>query len=272
MTEISVVIITKSEALNIEACILSAKKISKDIIVIDSGSDDNTIELAGKVGANVQSITWKGYGDARNTGAGFAKNEWILSLDADERITTELAAAVLAINPVDTNIIYGFRRQNFFGNTEIRHGALKHDRVFRLYNRNYAQWNLVPVHEKLVGEHTKKITLDAHAKHFGIRNAAHYKQKKTGYAFLCALKYKQEQRKFIAALRVLSPVFNFMQAYIFQLGFLDKRIGFIVARINAYYTSKKYQQLYLMLQQERKSIPQRGFLGNSLKWISSLLS
>lgn len=272
MPGISVVIITKNEAINIEGCIWSAKKISNDIIVIDSGSDDGTIELARKEGANVQSITWKGYGDARNTGAGFAKNEWILSLDADERITDELAAAVLTINYHGGNIIYGFRRQNFFGNTKIRHGALRHDRVFRLYNKNSAQWNSVPVHEKLTGEKTKKITLDAHAEHYGIRNAAHYKQKKTGYAFLCALKYKQEQKKFIAALRLLSPAFNFIQSYIFQLGFLDKRIGFIIARINAYYTSKKYQQLYLMLQQEKKSIPQRGFLGNSLKWISSLLS
>lgn len=272
MSRISVVIITKNEAVNIEACILSAKKVSDDIIMVDSGSIDGTIELAKRAGINVQSITWKGYGDARNTGAGFAKNEWVLSLDADERITDELAKTILAIDFSEKYFVYGFRRQNFFGDTEIKHGALRHDRVFRLYNRNYAQWNLVPVHERLTGENMQRVTLAAHAEHYGIRNAAHYKQKKTGYAFLCALKYKQEKRKFIAALRLLSPAFNFIQSYIFQLGFLDKRIGFIVAKINAHYTSKKYQQLYVMLQQEKKSLPQRSFLGNSLKWISSLLS
>ena len=272
MSLISVVIITKNEALNITDCILSAKKISDDIIVIDSGSTDATVELAKKAQVQIQSITWKGYGDARNTGAIMASNEWILSLDADERITDELAVSIRAIDFNEPGIIYGFKRLNFFGKTKIRHGALRHDRVFRLYHRQFAQWNLAPVHEKLIGKNIKRQTLHSHAEHYGIRNAIHYEEKKTGYAFLCALKYKQEKRKFIAALRLLSPAFNFVQAYIFQLGFLDKRIGFIVARINANYTSKKYQQLYLMLRSERKETQQPGFFRSSLKWISSLLS
>ncbi len=272
MPEISVVIITKNEALNITGCILSAKKISNDIIVVDSGSTDATVALAKSEQATVASITWKGYGAARNTGAKLAINEWILSLDADERITDELAASIQTINFKEPNTVYGFKRLNYFGKTEIRHGALRNDRVFRLYNRQLAQWNLVPVHEKLVGNNINRYTLRSHAEHYGIRNAAHYLQKKTGYAFLCALKYKQERKKFIAALMLLSPAFNFIKAYIFQLGFLDKRMGFIIAKINAHYTSKKYQHLYLMLQEEKKETPQPGFLKSSLKWISSLLS
>ena len=272
MPEISVVIITKNEELNIADCILSAKKISNDIIVVDSGSTDATTVLAKAEQATVVSITWKGYGEARNTGALLASNEWILSLDADERITDELAASIHSIDFTEPNIVYGFRRLNFFGKKEIRHGALRNDRVFRLYNKRRAQWNLVPVHEKLVGNNINRHTLRSYAEHYGIRNAAHYLQKKTGYAFLCALKYKQERKKFIAALRLLSPAFNFIKAYIFQLGFLDKRMGFIIAKINAHYTSKKYRHLYLMLQAERKQAQQPGFLRNSLKWISSLLS
>lgn len=272
MPEISVVIITKNEAINIVDCILSAKKISKDIIVVDSGSVDETIVLAKKEFAKVQSITWKGYGEARNTGAMLASNNWILSLDADERVTDSLATAIRALDFTDKNIVYGFKRLNFFGKTKIRHGVLRNDRVFRLYNRKHAHWNLSPVHEKLIGENIKRSTLSSCAEHYGIRNAAHYLQKKTGYAFLCALKYKQEKKRFITAFRLLSPAFNFIQAYIFQLGFLDKEIGFIVARINAYYTSKKYQQLYMMVRAERKQTRHPGFLRNSLKWISSLLS
>ena len=274
MPKISIVIITKNEATNIVDCILSAKKISNDIIVVDSGSTDATVILAKKEGVKVESISWKGYGAARNTGAGLATNEWILSLDADERITGNLAGSVNALDLSDGNIIYGFRRLNFFGKTMIRHGTLRHDRVFRLYNRQHVKWNLVPVHEKLIGENIERVTIQSYVEHYGIRNATHYLQKKTGYAFLCALKYKQEKRRFIAALRLLSPVFNFVQAYIFQLGFLDKRIGFIVAKINAHYTSKKYQQLYIMLQAEKKQTgrQQLGILRSSLKWISSLLS
>lgn len=272
MPQVSVVIITKNEAQHISDCIRSARKISKEIIVVDSGSTDGTVQLAKLQHAVVQSIVWKGYGNARNTGAMLAGNEWILSLDADERISDELAAELLSLELKDPEMIYGFRRENFFGKVKIRHGALKHDHVYRLYNRWYTHWNLVPVHEKLVGVNMKRKMLSGYAAHYGIRNASHYLHKKKGYAFLCALKYKEEKRKFIAALRLLSPVFNFVQAYIFQLGFLDRRIGFVVARINANYTSQKYNHLYRMMQEEKRRSGQPGFLRSSFNWLSSLLS
>ena len=256
MLQISIVIITKNEALNIVDCILSAKKLSNDIIVVDSGSVDTTVLLAQRQHVKVQSISWKGYGDARNTGAAIASNDWILSLDADERITDELASSILAIDLASPNIIYGFKRLNFFGNQKISYGALAHDRVFRLYNRKHNFWNAVPVHETLVGNNPQRHTLDFYAEHYGIRTEAHYLQKKMGYAYLCALKYKQERKRFIAALLLFSPAFNFIKSYIFQLGFLDKRIGFIVARINAHYTRKKYEQLQMMMKEEEK---QAGF-------------
>lgn len=265
MSKISIVIITKNEALNIVDCIVSAKKISNDIVVVDSGSTDATVLLAKREGAKIESISWKGYGNARNIGADLAVNNWILSLDADERITDELAEAILAIDFTFPNIIYGFRRLNFFGKQKINYGALAHDRVFRLYNRNHSFWNAVPVHEMLVGENPQHCTLKSHAVHYGIRTEAHYLQKKNGYAYLCALKYKQEQRKFINMLRFFSPAFNFIKAYIFQLGFLDKRIGFVIARINAHYTRKKYQQLQMMMKEETKQ-EEYGFpKGNSVQ-------
>ncbi|CAN5829615.1 glycosyltransferase family 2 protein [soil metagenome] len=250
MSKISVVIITKNEAHNIVGCISSAKKISNDIVIVDSGSTDATVLLAQRELVTVKSITWRGYGDARNTGAEFAKNDWILSLDADERITDELATAILSINFTITNAIYGFRRLNFFGNRKISHGALAHDRVFRLYHKKYSFWNAVPVHEMLVGKNPQRQTLRSHAEHYGIRTEDHYMEKKMSYAYLCALKYKQEKKSFVPALRICSPVFNFVKAYIFQLGFLDKRIGFIIARVNANYTRTKYQQLQQLMKED----------------------
>ena len=252
--QISVVIITKNEAVNIVDCILSAKKVSNDIIVVDSGSVDATVLLAQREQVKVKSILWKGYGDARNTGAALAAHDWILSLDADERITDELADAISAIDVDSPDSIYGFRRLNFFGTQKIHYGALGNDRVFRLYNKKHNSWNAVPVHETLVGQNTRRYTLNSHAEHYGIRTESHYLQKKIGYAYLCALKYKQEQRRFVTALRFISPVFNFVKAYIFQLGFLDRRIGFTVARINAYYTKKKYEQLQLLLKKEDEPV------------------
>ncbi len=272
MQQISVVIITRNEELNISDCILSAKQVSNDIIVIDSGSTDATVELSVAAHVKVHSITWKGYGEARNMGASLASNDWILSLDADERITGELAALIQTIEFKEPNFVYGFKRLNFFGMTRIRHGSFGNDRVFRLYNKQVVKWNLVPVHEKLVGNNIIRFTLRSYIKHYTIRDAAHFLHKNTGYAFLCAIKYKQEKKRHLAALRLLSPPFNFVYAYIFQFGFLDKRIGFIVAKINAHYTSKKYQHLYLLMRAERKAAHHPGFLRSSLKWISSLLS
>lgn len=272
MPPISVVIITKNEALNIIDCIASAKKVSNDIIVVDSGSTDATVLLAEKEHVTVKSISWKGYGHARNTGAMLALHDWILSLDADERITDELAASIISIPSLHLDVVYGFKRINFFGSTRVRYGELAHDRVFRLYNKHHSRWNLVPVHERLVGENLKRITLAPRVEHYGIRTGPYYFQKKMGYASLCALKYLEEKKRFIGALRLLSPLFSFIKAYLFQLGFLDKRIGFTIAKINAQYTRKKYQQLQDLHEQDLKQVPEYNLIRTSLRKIISFLS
>jgi glycosyltransferase involved in cell wall biosynthesis len=251
VSAVSIVIITRNEACNITDCILSAKKVSNDIIVIDSGSTDETMLLAEKQSVKLQSIFWQGYGYARNTGAELAVNDWILSLDADERITDELADSINRLDFDDNNCVYGFRRLNYFNNIKIRYGALAHDRIFRIYHRKTNSWNTVPVHETLTGQGIKKVTLKPRALHYGIRTKEHYLQKKMNYAGLCALKYREEKPGFILHLRLFSPIFNFVKAYFFQLGFLDKRHGLIIARINAAYTRKKYSQLQVLLNEEK---------------------
>src|SRR5450432_3690900 len=114
MQQVSVVIITKNEECNITDCIISAKKISNDIIVIDSGSTDTTAALAKSLHAKVFSVLWEGYGHARNAGALLAGNDWIFSLDADERITNEFAGVLKDITLTDERTIYAFNRINYF--------------------------------------------------------------------------------------------------------------------------------------------------------------
>lgn len=271
MPQISIVIITRNEALNIVDCILSAKKLSNDIMVVDSGSTDATVLLAEREYVKTVNITWKGYGHARNTGAMMAENDWILSLDADERITDELAESINALSLNDPEMLYGFRRINFFGHTRVQYGALAHDRVFRLYNKHCSRWNLVPVHERLIGENAKRITLKPKVMHYGIRTKQHYYQKKMGYASLCALKYLYEGKKHIGLLYFLSPAFNFMKAYIFQLGIMDGQMGFVIAKVNAQYTRKKYERLQALLEEE-KLTPEYSFIRNSVRKIISFLS
>src|SRR5450432_1323162 len=114
MQQVSVVIIAKNEEGNIIDCIVSANKISTDIIVVDSGSTDKTVSLAKSLQVKVFSVLWEGYGHARNAGALLANNDWIFSLDADERITNEFAGVLKDITLTDERTIYAFNRINYF--------------------------------------------------------------------------------------------------------------------------------------------------------------
>lgn len=265
MSQISVVIITKNEAANIVACIESARKLSDDIIVVDSGSDDATVALAKEYGARVKSVVWSSYGNVRNTGAMLAKHDWIFALDADERITDEMTDTIAPIDTQKTGIIYGFKRINFFADQQLKHGSLGRERVYRLYNRLFTQWNNEPVHEKLITNRGTQKLLPSSLLHFGIRNIIHYQQKKMNYAYLCAVKYFQHGKKAAGFYRLVSPAFHFLQSYVIRFGFLDGKAGYITAKINADYTWHKYDYLYTMKKVESKKIITAPAINTSLK-------
>jgi len=244
MQRLSVVIITKNEAGNIRACIRSARTISDDIIVVDAESEDNTVGLA--TGKNVRTINlkWNGYGNARNAGAAAARYEWIFSLDADERITQGLVTQIQKLTFCDPRTIYGFRRRNYFEGKEIKYGTLAHDKIWRLYNRQFVKWDGMPVHEKLCGSFITRRYVKQWIDHYTIESYIHYKSKSANYAYLCALKYLEEGRTASFAKRFLASKFDFFKSYFLLLGFLDGKKGLSVASVNAYYTRLKYEYLH----------------------------
>lgn len=252
MNILSVVIITRNEENNIADCIQSARLISNDIIVVDSGSEDNTISLAEQYGAKVFSITWMGYGHSRNYGAAQAKNNWILALDADERMDQTLALSIRSLRFDNDNCIYRFRRKNYLGKREIRFGALGFETVKRIYHRDHAKWDLTQVHEKLVSPHSKKAIIAGHIRHYGLKNAEDYKAKAVSYALMSAEKYFFQGYETSFLKRMASPLFNSLKSYVFQLGFLDGRLGFTVARTIAYYSWLKYFYLDQMLAENKR--------------------
>ena len=243
MNPISVIIIAKNEAENIIECILSAKQISNDIIIADSGSTDNTQELALRNGARILQVTWKGYGQTRNEAVKIAANDWVFSLDADERITKKLAANVNVLILKNDKIIYGFKRKNFWENKKIKFGEWGRDKVFRLYNKQQAAWNLALVHENVVGINIEKKLLPGMLLHYTMKNIAEYKKKSISYAHLSANNYLIQGKKASLIKRFISPFFSFIQNYIFRLGFLDGRNGLTIAYISALYIFKKYKYL-----------------------------
>jgi glycosyltransferase involved in cell wall biosynthesis len=249
--DISVVIITKNEEQNIAACIRSARLLTSNVIVVDSGSEDYTIEIAEAEGATVLKTEWKGYGYSRNLGAAAAANDWIFALDADERITAELVASIKTLDPLNIRLIYGFRRDNFFFGERIRFGTLGFEKAYRLYNRTVASWNSFPVHEKIVSDNCKQEFTQGHFLHYGIRDLAMWRLKKKHYAHLGACKYFHQQKKASLLKRFGAPAFNTFKSYILQLGFLDGKKGWIIAKVILSYTWLKYNYLHQMEKEKR---------------------
>lgn len=240
MNSLSVVIITRNEEHNIADCIRSAKMVSHDIIVVDCGSKDKTVAIATIEGARCFVTGWKGYGFSKNLGAEKARHNWILSIDADERITEKLATSINGLNSTDGHYIFKFKRTNFIGKRKIRFGTLGFEAIERIYHRQYSQWNLDAVHEKLVAKQPVKKIIAGSLSHFGLASPEEHKQKAVLYARLSAEKYFLQGRSTHLLQRTSSALFNSIKSYIFLLGFIDGRQGFLLAKTVAYYSWLKY--------------------------------
>ena len=242
--EFSVVIITKNEEANIVDCIQSALQVSNDIIVVDSGSSDNTVQLALDCGAKIVHVIWSSFGNARNAGADAAENNWVLALDADERLSDQLAASIKRLNLQNPSTIYGFKRQSYLVDKKIRFGDWGRDKVFRIYHRKMTSWNLFPVHESLIINLVKRRMINGNLEHFILKTSDWNKDKLIRYAKLCAKKYCLLGRRSSIINMIFSPLFSFVNGYFIRFGFLDGKEGFNIAKSNAYYTWLKYYYLH----------------------------
>lgn len=234
MTDISTVIIVKNAAATIGRVIESALLVSEDVIILDSGSTDQTLEIAASTKARIVKTDWLGYGETRNKGAAYAKYDFILNIDADEVISNELAQNINELQ-LALNTIYGFKRHNYLGNKLIRHGEWSGDIVYRIYNRNETCWNTDTVHEKLLHSGQEKKIIQGALLHYTSKDINSYKEKLNKYAVLSTGKNNKKLYK-----KWLSPSFNFFKNYIFKLGFLDGKEGFQIAKAHFNYTKKKY--------------------------------
>jgi glycosyltransferase involved in cell wall biosynthesis len=241
---ISVVIITKNEAHIIANTLQSLQSVTNDIVIVDSGSTDETVAICKKYHATVIETDWNGYGINKNKGIEAAKNDWILSLDADEAIDTELQQSLLNLALDIDDEVFDIRFKNFFCNKWIRFGEWGFDWHIRLFNRKKVQWNNAAVHENLVfpkGVITTK--LKGNILHYTVQNRQEYDAKTDHYARMNAKKYVEAGKSSSFFKQYFSPAFAFVQHYIFRLGFLDGAEGFIIAKTTARYTFLKYSYL-----------------------------
>ncbi|QKJ29930.1 glycosyltransferase family 2 protein [Mucilaginibacter mali] len=244
MVPVSVIIITKNEAEIISRTIAMARLITDDIVVIDNGSNDDTVEIAATNNCRIFKADWHGYGANKNKGIAHARYKWILSIDADEIIDKDLIHSLFRLDYSKENVVYDIRFKTYFGSKLIRFGSWGRDHHIRLFNRETVKWTELPVHETLVlPRSTVKKTLPGHIHHYSVRDEYECREKAIYYASLSAKKYYNSGKKSNYIKLYLAPAFNFIRNYFLYLGFLDGVEGWHIAKNSAKNTWLKYHYL-----------------------------
>jgi glycosyltransferase involved in cell wall biosynthesis len=242
---LTVTVITLNEAANIDDCLASAD-FASEIIVVDSGSADATVDIARARGARVMTRDWLGYSDQKNFAAAQASHDWILSVDADERVTPELANEVRRIvesNPSEAG--YRIPRVTFHLGRWIRTTDWYPDSQLRLYHRKRASWPAKLVHESVAATGTVG-RLTGELQHFAYRDLSHHYSTMDRYTTLAAEEMRAKGRKAGILDLVFHPWAAFMRNYFLKRGVLDGVPGFIISVMNSYYVFLKFAKLWVI--------------------------
>jgi glycosyltransferase involved in cell wall biosynthesis len=259
---LSVIVITNNESANILACLASVS-FADQFVVVDSGSTDNTVELVKSVGAQVlQTKDWPGFGMQKNRALDLATGDWVLSIDADERVTPELAEQIkVAINSEANSDAHSYIKNDSKGNQVsayeiprltqfcgqwIRHCGWTPDLVLRLFKRGSARFSNDLVHERIVQSQGTCGKLTTPMLHFSYPTPASYWRKLDQYSQAWAQQKFTEGRRTSMLRAALSGIVAFVRSYIFRLGFLDGALGFAVCTMQAQSAFGKYFTLYCL--------------------------
>ena len=240
---ISVAIITKNEEERLPACLASVA-FADDLVVVDAESTDLTADIARAAGARVFVEPWRGFGPQKQFAIDQCQNQWVLILDADERITPETASHIsdlLAGKPACS--AYSFLRKNFFLDRLIRHGSWKNDRVTRLFDKTVCHMPPQMVHESLVVNGTVGV-LDSIIMHYARTDLFQAIVKLNRYSTIGAQEMSGRGRVTSIMEATLRSVWCFVYNYIFRLGFCDMSAGLIIAVADSVETFFKYAKLH----------------------------
>ncbi len=257
MTNITGIIITLNEEDNIVQCIENLSQVCSEIIVVDSCSKDRTVELAIKAGAQVITQSYLGDGPQKNVGPDAAQTEWVLSLDADERLSPEMVQEIKNLDLDNTEYnAFGFPRKNYIGSRWIAHSGWYPDVCVRLYRRNKARWTDVKMHAYVAVDNFQKMQ----------GNIIHYSYHNIGQLFRKADSYSNAQAKVLyqkgKKCSSLSPFIHgfvaFFKHYFVKMGFLDGLDGLTVCLSSGINSYLKYAKL-LEFQRDPKILEKEDF-------------
>jgi len=249
---LSLCVITRDAARQIADCLASVP-FAGEIVVVDSGSEDDTVEVARRCGARVVAQPWLGYGAQKNFAVRQARHDWVLCLDADERLTPELGAAIAAAfgarDAPAGPAAYAMARRNRFLGRWLAHGEGYPDWNVRLFDRRRARWSDDPVHEHVVTD-AGVARLAGDLLHASAESLEGYMAKQNRYTTLQAEALHARGAHAGAAQMVLSPLVRFVRFYILKLGFLDGIAGLVHISIGCFNSFVKYAKLRALGQAE----------------------
>jgi glycosyltransferase involved in cell wall biosynthesis len=255
LASLSVTVITHTEAHNLAACLRSVG-FANQIVVLDSGSTDDTVQIARSLGAEVSvNPDWQGFGVQKNRALALANSDWVLALDADERVTPELKAEILACLETPAFDVYSIPRLSSYCGQYMRHSGWYPDRVTRLFRRHAACFSDDLVHERVVAQgamgQLRSILL-----HESFRNFEAVLDKANRYSTAGAQSLLKQGKTGSLGKAVGHSLWAFIRTYFLRLGFLDGRMGLVLAISNAEGTYYRYLKLWL-LERDLKQAPAR---------------
>ncbi|MBZ5526453.1 MAG: glycosyltransferase family 2 protein [Acidobacteriia bacterium] len=251
MIPISACLITLNEEHNLPRALASLQGIVEEILVVDSGSTDRTVEIARAAGARVLSRAWSGYAEQKNYAAEQATHEWVLSLDADEELSTALQGALLKWKAGEPSaVVYEVSRRTWYLGAWIRHSGWYPDYQRRLFRRDAARFAGL-VHESLqpAQANARVGRLAGDLLHYTVRSFAEHEANVEHYTTLAAEQlYRAGRRKWRGAMRVAAP-WAWLRSYVLQGGFLDGARGAMIARMAARGVRLKFAKLGRLIEQ-----------------------
>ena len=243
--KISALAITFNEEDNVKRYVQSLS-FADEIIFVDSLSTDKTIEFAQELGVKVIEKEFTNFSEQRNFAISQAKNDWIVFFDLDEIITEELEQEIknTVLNP-DSKVAFFVKRNFFFMGKRIKFGGWQNDKAIRLFNKNFCKYNGNLVHEEVKANGTIGVLKNA-LNHHSYKNFDNYNDKLNLYSKLQAENLYNKKVKPNAYHLIFRPIYRFLWQYIFRLGILDGKEGFILAYIHSFSVFKRYLQLWML--------------------------
>jgi len=253
MPDLSVVIITRNEEANIGRCLQSVK-MADEVIVVDSGSTDRTIEIARNMGAQTFSIPWAGYGQSKRKAVDRASGKWILSIDADEVISPELADEISRIISGESEFDGYFikRKTNFLGKW-IYHCGWYPDYLLRLFKKSKGNFNGNVVHEQVILD-GRAGYLNGEILHYSYTSLEKYFEKSNYYTTLGAEELLRQGKKARLYHIAVKPLAAFIKHYFIKLGFLDGISGFIISCLSSAAVFAKYIKLRELARRQKQGV------------------